>query len=296
MPRRATGLLLAVVSATAFGVMPVLTKTVYEDGVGAPGVLSVRFTLAAVVLLLVGRLRGEAWPPRRARTGLVLLGGVGYATQAACYFLALERISAGLTALLLYLFPVMVVVLQAALLKTWPRRASTVCVLVATTGSLLTIGPVGAAQATGVLLGLGAAVSYALYIVGSSRVASGLGPFTSAGIVMAACAVVHDTVAVATGAALPQRASAWLALVAVALVGTVVAVSAFFAALERLGPADTSVVSTVEPLVSVLAAAAVLGERLGPVQAAGGMLVLGAVVALARLQPEAVPDEREVPV
>ena len=57
-------------------------------------------------------------------------------------------------------------------------------------------------------------------------------------------------------------------------------------------------VSTVEPLVSVLVAAAVLGERLGPLQVAGGMLVLGAVVALARLRPvpAVVPDEREVPV
>lgn len=296
MPRRATGLLLAVLSASAFGIMPVLTRTVYDDGVGVPGVLSVRFTLAAAVLLALGRLRREAWPPRRDVRGLALLGGLGYATQAGCYFLALERISAGLTALLLYLFPVLVVVLQAVLLRTRPSPASTACVTVATAGSLLTLGPVSGGQVVGVLLGLAAAVAYALYIVLSSRVAGGLGPFTSAGIVMAACAGVHDTVAVATGAALPQRAVAWAALLAVALVCTVVAVSAFFAALERLGPSDTSVVSTVEPLVSILAAAAVLGERLGPVQVAGGMLVLGAVVALARLGPGAVPDEREVPV
>ena len=88
------------------------------------------------------------------------------------------------------------------------------------------------------------------------------------------------------GAALPGRASAWLALVGVALVGTVVAVSAFFAALERLGPSDTAVVSTVEPVVALSAAAVVLGERLGPVQVAGGVLVLLAVLALARLAPD----------
>ena len=207
-------------------------------------------------------------------------------------------VSAGPTALLLYLFPALVVVLSAVLLRVRPRPASVVCVLLATTGSLLTIGPVGEGLLGGVLLGLGAAVSYAGCIVLSSRVAGGLGPFTSAGIFMASCALVYDVLAVATRTALPSTARAWSALVAVALVGTVVAVSAFFAALERLGPADTSVVSTVEPLVSVLVAAAVLGERLGPLQVAGGMLVLGAVVALARLRPvpAVVPDEREVPV
>jgi drug/metabolite transporter (DMT)-like permease len=104
----------------------------------------------------------------------------------------------------------------------------------------------------------------------------------------------YDVLAVSTGAALPRSTAGWSALVAVALVGTVVAVAAFFAALERLGPADTSVVSTAEPVVSVLVAALVLGERLGPLQVVGGVLVLVAVVVLARLSPE--PDADTVPV
>ena len=54
---RAVGLLLSVLSASAFGVMPVLTKVVHEGGTGALVVLSVRFTLAAAVLLALGRLR-----------------------------------------------------------------------------------------------------------------------------------------------------------------------------------------------------------------------------------------------
>jgi drug/metabolite transporter (DMT)-like permease len=61
-----------------------------------------------------------------------------------------------------------------------------------------------------------------------------------------------------------------------------VAVSAFFGALERLGPADTAVISTFEPVVSVAVAAAALGEQLSVVQLLGGALVLGAVISLAR--------------
>jgi len=48
--RRLQGILLALTSAASFGVMPVLTKVVYDDGAGVAGVLSVRFTLAAVLL------------------------------------------------------------------------------------------------------------------------------------------------------------------------------------------------------------------------------------------------------
>lgn len=283
---RAVGVALALTSAASFGVMPVLTKVVYDDGAGPFGVLSVRFTLAAAVLLGIAFVRREALPRGRQLITLALLGGVGYATQSLCYFSALERISAGLTALLLYVYPALVFLLSAVILKLRPRPAAIACVLAALSGTALTIGPVGGGQTVGVLLGLGAATTYAFYIVLSSSATSGVGPFATSGVVMAACAVVYDVLAVGTGAALPSEATAWLALIGVALIGTVLAVVTFFAALKLLGPNDTSVVSTVEPVVSVGAAALFLGERLSGWQVLGGGIVLVAVIALTRLESQ----------
>ncbi len=282
MSPRLLGTLLALVSATSFGVMPVLTKVVYDDGAGVAGVLSVRFSLAAVVLLLIARLRREALPRGRQLVVLFLLGAIGYVLESFCYFAALTRISAGLTALLLYLYPALVVVLAATLARTRPSRKATVCVAVATAGTALTIGPVSGGQWTGVLLGLAAALSYSIYIIVSSRHVTGVGPFATSAVIMGGAAIVYDVAAVSTGADLPSSGRAWTALVAVALVGTVIAVSAFFAALELLGPADTAVISTFEPVVSVVVAAVALGEDLSPVQLVGGALVLAAVATLAR--------------
>ena len=61
------------------------------------------------------------------------------------------------------------------------------------------------------------------------------------------------------------------------------------AALTLLGPSDTAVISTVEPVVSIAVAALVLGERLGPLQLAGGAVVLLAVGVLARTRPAPEP-------
>ena len=291
---RLLGVVLALTSATAFGVMPVLTKVVYEDGAEPIGVLAVRFVLAALVLLGLSRLRGEALPRGRRLTALLLLGGVGYVAQSLCYFFALERISAGLSTLLLYFYPALVVVLSALLLRDRPRALAVVCVVAATLGTALTIGPVQGGQVVGVLLGLGSALAYALYILGSSRV-TGVGPFATAATVMTACGFVYGTLALLTRPQLPSAASAWVALVGVALIGTVVAVTAFFGALALLGPSDTSVVSTVEPVVSVGVAALVLGERLGPLQLAGGVLVLIAVGVLARVGAGRPVPGQEVP-
>jgi drug/metabolite transporter (DMT)-like permease len=287
---RLRGAALALTSAASFGVMPVLTKVVYDDGAGIAGVLSVRFSLAAVLLLLLARWRGEALPKGRRLLVFFLLGAVGYVVESLCYFAALTRISAGLTALLLYVYPALVVLLTAALTRSRPARQASVCVVVATVGTALTIGPVGGGEWTGVLLGLAAAVSYSIYIVVSSHHVHGVGPFATSAVVMAGAALVYDVGAVATRATLPTAGSAWLALLGVALLGTVVAVSAFFGALALLGPADTAVLSTFEPVVSVAVAAAALGESLSAVQLAGGALVLGAVGVLART-PSEVPVE-----
>jgi drug/metabolite transporter (DMT)-like permease len=280
--KRLAGIVLALVSATSFGVMPVLTKVVYADGADPIGVLAVRFLLAALVLLLLARLRGETLPRGRTLVALLLLGGVGYVAQSLCYFFALERISAGLVSLLLYFYPALVVVLAAVLLRDRPRPVAMVCVALATVGTVLTIGPVEGGQVIGVVLGLGSALAYSLYILAGSRV-SGVGPFATAATVLSACAVVYTGLSLATRPQLPQAPSAWLALGGVALFGTVIAVTTFFAALALLGPSDTAVVSTVEPVVSVGVAAVVLGERLGPVQIAGGVVVLLAVGVLARV-------------
>ena len=289
---RLTGVGLALLSAASFGVMPVLAKVAYDDGAEPIGVLSVRFALAAVVLLVLARARREALPRGRAAGTLVALGAVGYVGMSLCYFFALERISAGLTALLLYFYPALVVVLGAVFLRSRPRPAALACVAFATIGTVLTIGPVQGGQGLGVLLGLGSALVYASYILLSSRV-HGVGPFATAATVMSAGAVVMGLLALLTQPQLPSAPQAWLALAGVALVGGVLAVATFFAALRLLGPTDTAVVSTVEPVISIGVAAVVLGERLGPVQVAGGVVVLAAVAVLARLRPA--PAETPVP-
>jgi len=262
--------------------MPVLTKVAYDDGASVAGVLSVRFTLAALVLLGLARWRGEALPRGTQAVQLFLLGAVGYVVESACYFAALTRISAGLTALLLYAYPALVVLLTAVLARRAPDRVPLVCVFAASAGTALTIGPVAGGQWTGVLLGLAAAVSYATYIVVSSHAVAGVGPFATSAVVMGGAGLVYDGYALSTRAPLPSSAGAWWAVLGVALLGTVVAVTAFFWALELLGPADTAVISTFEPVVSVVAGAAFLGESLTPLQLGGGALVLAAVAVLAR--------------
>ncbi|HSO10515.1 MAG TPA: EamA family transporter, partial [Desulfoprunum sp.] len=80
----------------------------------------------------------------------------------------------------------------------------------------------------------------------------------------------------------PEGSAGWAAVAAIALVSTVIAMVFFFAGLARLSAADAATVSTLEPLVTVFLAALFLGESITPVKLAGGIIIITALVVLAR--------------
>jgi drug/metabolite transporter (DMT)-like permease len=289
---RLAGIAYVAASAAAFGAMAILARFATRDGVDTVGLLAIRFGLAAAFLVALCALRRVRWPHGRDLATLVTLGAVGYAAQAASFFTALTLAPAGLVALLLYLNPGIV-----ALLAAWrghdrltPRTI--VALVVALAGTALTVGPsLAAGQAgvhpLGIALGVLSALIYAVYIVASAGVASRVDPLAMSTIVIASAGVTFAGLALARGASLPASAAGWLAAVAIALVSTVAAITWFFAGLRRIGPTRASTLSTIEPVVTVALAAAVLGERIAPVQLAGGALILASVVLLARGGPRA---------
>ncbi len=154
------------------------------------------------------------------------------------------------------------------------------------TALVLAAGGAGALDALGVAFGLGAAVVYSAYILLADRVVGRADPFALIAIVLSVAFVAILAFSPLVGGAHPGRldATGWLAMGGVVLVATVVPVSAFLLGLHRVGPSTSAILSTVEPAVTVGLAAAFFGERLHALQLAGGVLVLGAVVAL-QLRP-----------
>lgn len=294
---RFRGLALVVLSAVAFGAMPIMGKIAYRSGADPVALMAVRFTVGALLLAAIRRVRqrGVGWPVRQDFAALFLLGALGYFTQSIAYFVALERIPAALVAILLYLYPALVVVIAAVFLHDRPSRAVAVCLAVAIAGSALTVGPVrGSASVSGLLLGVAAALAYAVYIVLSSRVVPRVGALTAIVVVAFGAACAYDLAAVLTRPSWPGDLSGWLAAAGVGLIGTVVAMLCFFAGLARVGPSDASVVSTVEPVVTVVLGVVVLGEALTAIQYVGALFVLAAVAVLARLRSgvsESTPTE-----
>jgi drug/metabolite transporter (DMT)-like permease len=210
------------------------------------------------------------------------MGACGYAGVSLAYFMALTMASAGLVALLLYLYPALVMVLSVVFLKERLGLVKIGELLLALTGIALTIGVAGRASAFGLLLGMVAAVLYAIYILVGSRIVHQTGSIASSAIIMASAATVFAGIVAIKGPAVPQSVAGWVAVGAIALISTVIAFVTFFAGLKRVGPVTASTLSTCEPVVTVVLAALVLGETMSFVQLLGGVLILLAAVTLVR--------------
>jgi drug/metabolite transporter (DMT)-like permease len=291
---RSTGTLLCVGSAAAFGAMAVLGKLAYENGATVGTLLAVRFMLAAVMFWALVFARGGAAAELRelARRDVAIalgLGAVGYAAQAGLFFSALERIDASLLSLLLYTFPAMVAVTAIVLGRERADAIRFGALALASVGLVLVLANAraGALDTVGAALALGAAVVYTTYILVSQGIAGRIGPTLLSALVCSGAAVTLSAGSALLGDLRPGEVSAagWGWLAGIALVSTVAAVSLFFAGLKRVGPTTASILSTVEPVVTVLLAFLVFGELLGGLQLLGGALVITAVLVLAGVRP-----------
>lgn len=294
---RLVGVALVVVSAAAFGALGVLARVAYDDGAEPVGVLVYRFGLAAVVFAGLRLARPAPRPRGGTLLGLVAMGA-GYFGQSLFYFSAVDHAPPGLVALLLYTYPALVVVLAVVLLRLPLDRRVAIACAVALGGTALIIAPSvggGATSGLGVAFGLGAALVYAGYILLGSRVLQRVDPLWASTVIMTTAAVGHGIVFAFDRPSLPSSGDGWAAVAAIALLCTVVAGLAFLAGLARVGPADASTISTLEPVVSVVLSAVVVGEAITAWTVAGGLLVGGAVVALSRVDTAATPHAEPVP-
>lgn len=272
-----------VLSAAGFGAMAIFAKLAYHDGVSLSTMLFLRFTLAGVLLAAWGASHGMRWPRGRDLAWVAAMGGIGYVGQAYCYFSALQYASAGLVALLLYLYPALVTVLSALIYRRRIGLGRVVAVAVALAGTALTVGGDLHSDAAGILLGIGAALIYSIYILAGEGVMPRVGALPAATVVMFSAAAVYAVAAIGSGLALPATVTGWAAVLAIAVLSTLLAILGFFKGLEKLGAADASTLSALEPFVTIGLAALVLGEEIAGLQLAGGALILGAVIYLARL-------------
>lgn len=279
--KRLTGILLIAISAASFGTLAIFGRFLYADGMDTFSMLFLRFGFAALLMTVILLLRNEHFPRGRVLWQLIGMGALGYVGQSFSYLSAIKYASAGLVALLLYLYPVFVFVLSLVVLGEKVSWLKVLALILALTGTALTVDPAGG-QLNGILLSISAALIYSVYIIVGTDVMKHVSAIQSSAVIFASAAAVYGILMIVNGAHLPSTNSGWVNIIGIVLVATVIPVATFLAGLERIGPTNAAMLSTLEPVVTVLLAAWIFDERLQAIVMLGGGLILIAVVLLTR--------------
>jgi drug/metabolite transporter (DMT)-like permease len=277
--KRLTGILLIIISAASFGTLAIFGRFLYADGMDTFTMLFLRFGISAAIMTVILILRREPLPRGRVLAQLIGMGALGYVGQSFSYLSAIKYASAGLVALLLYLYPAFVFVLSVIFLRekaTWAKFAALTLALL---GAALTANPEGG-QFLGIFFAITAAVVYSVYIIVGTGVMKSVSALQSSLVIFASAGAVYGVITAINGAHMPASSSGWWSMAGIVLIATVIPVVTFLAGLERIGPTNASLLSTLEPVVTVLLAAWLFAERLEPITLFGGALILMAVIYL----------------
>lgn len=277
------GSLYALVSALGFSSMPIFANMAYQAGASVETVLTGRFLFAALfVWAIVGYRRMPVRIGWRLAGLSFLLGVLGYAVMSYSYFTALTYISASLTAMLLYLYPMFVTVFALLLRQeTWDLRKG-VALAASLVGLGLMVGlSLGHISGVGVAYGAAAGIVYSVFILANRQIGSKVPVLTMTAYIISGAFFSLLLAGLTKGTlqvALPLTATGSIAVIA--LFSTAMAIALFTASIQYIGASKASIISTLEPLFTMIMAYLFLHETMTFSQLFGAGLILLALFVL----------------
>lgn len=279
------GLFYALISAAAFGSLAIMVKLGYQAGMNGAEMMEFRFGYGAVFLLvfLFFKDRSLLRISKKGLAGCAFIGMVIYWLQTTCFVQALATIPASTTTLVLYVHPVTVALLSAVFLKMKIDRVVGTslalvmagCCLVFFDAFLKEVDPVGLLYASGAM------VTFSCYLILVQVLLKDLKPLTATLYV-----ILFATVSFSIAGALDGEPLTWLYPdrkifligLGMGVVPGAVAVAFLYMAVEKIGSAYTCIFSSIEPVVTLAAAAVFLDEDVVLLQSYGAALIILGIV------------------
>jgi drug/metabolite transporter (DMT)-like permease len=280
------GSFLIVFASGCFAMVPFMAKTTYDEGANALGMLSARFTMSAIMMVILRfvLVRDTPWPRKQLLPDLLSLGFVGITICSLTYFTAIRDIDTSLAIVIFYCNPVMVVLASWVIYKKKPSKSIVYALIFTMVGVGITTGEIGGGSSHAVMLVLISSLAYVFYALGCSRSLKHTDMFTGVTFVNIGAALGFNLYALVSPGGMkpdyPDTTKGWLVIVALAIVGTVFPTSTFFMGLKRIGTNMTSIFTTSEPVFGIACGILILNEHLSLNRVIGAAFVIGALLML----------------
>lgn len=273
------GYIYVLASALLYGSMSVMAKAAYSTGLNPNNVLWMRYAFSLLPLIIYLRLfKGRQSIMLRP---IVILQGMLFIAGGLLIFYSLQHMSAGLTIVILFTYPLWVTLMARFFFKE-KLDARLMLAMLCAMGGIAMISFSGQSTTftiTGAVLAFGASLTYSCYtLIGQKTVQYGdtlvlINSFFLVGTILIVLIYPSD-VAYLARASLVQIAIG----IFMALFNTILPVLFHLNGVEKIGASRAGFAGTAEPVFVIILAAMFLGEHLSLVQLAGSALVLASLL------------------
>ncbi|PZX18780.1 threonine/homoserine efflux transporter RhtA [Palleronia aestuarii] len=256
--------------------------------------LALRFALAGIIGVGVARALGQSWHLTRAQWRATFLFGL---CQNALYlglnFIAMRTIDAGLASIIASTMPLLVAFAGWFVLGERLRAAGLAGLFVGFVGVALIMGSriSGGVDLQGLSLCIGGVLALTLATLAVRGASSGGNLLMVVGLQMLVGSAILAVVALVW--------ESWdvrwslrlvLAFLYTTLIPGLAATFAWFVLVGRIGPTKAATFHFLNPFLGVLIAAAILGERIGPLDILGVAIIAAGIFAVQTSKPPPAPE------
>ncbi|MBD5324490.1 MAG: DMT family transporter [Bacteroides sp.] len=284
MNAKARGYILGAIAAATYGLNPLFALPLYAEGMTPDSVLFFRYLFALPVLAAMIVWRGRSFRISFRQGGVLFVLGLLMALSSLTLFLSYLYMDAGIASTILFVYPIMVAVIMAAVFKERISPVTTLCIAVALAGIVLLYKSEGDAPLSlaGTLIVLASSLSYALYIVWVNKSSlSNVATLTVTFYVLLFGLTLFAARLLFAGEVTVPAADRWWLwgnLAALAVLPTAVSLVCTTAAIGYIGSTPTAILGALEPVTAVIIGVCVFGEQLTPRIIIGLIMIIGAVM------------------
>ncbi|MFK7795281.1 MAG: DMT family transporter [Gammaproteobacteria bacterium] len=265
------GFALAGFGTLLFSLKSIFIKFLYAENMDADEVLVLRMAMSlpiyiGMLIWSLSKKSSDIGLNFKTTITIFALGFFGYYLASLLDLMGLELISAQLERLSLFTYPFMVALLGYFFFNENITRRIIISLIVTYAGLYVVMGHelklVGEGVVEGTLMVLGAALSFAFYVLFSKRYIKRLGSqlFTCIAMISSCIFGLLHGVVVLDFSDLSISHAAWFWLVMLVILSTVIPSFMMTEALSRIGPTQTGIVGMLGPIFTIVLAIYLLGE------------------------------------
>lgn len=212
---------------------------------------------------------------------MFFIGAIGYAGSAGFYFIATQYIGTGLAMVIFFSYPIVVALFSWMVQRKQLNLGTVFALLIMMIGLfLLQNSTKYSFSVIGIVFGIIAAICYAFYLIGSKKFSSIIINSNILTIMVCfGCAFIFLTMAVSTGSfVFPNSIKNWIYLLVLGILVTALPIQLMLEGLKHVSAMRASIISVLEPLVTVFVGILLLDEAISYSQALGSFLILGSAL------------------